>query len=73
MEFHDPYVEEVCLNGTSLRRIELTNTTVERADLVAVLTPHSAYDLDWVADHAQARLRRQERFRAEPAVNVVTL
>ena len=52
MTFHDPYVDEVVLNGSKVRSIQLTTSAVEHADLVAVLTPHTAYDLDWVAEHA---------------------
>ncbi len=64
--FHDPYVEEVALNGSTVRSVQLTTAAVEHADLVAVLTPHSAYDLDWVAEHAKLRVRREERVRARP-------
>jgi UDP-N-acetyl-D-glucosamine dehydrogenase len=52
MEFHDPYVEEVAISGTTLHRTVLTNRAIGRADLVALLTPHAAYDLEWVAEHS---------------------
>ena len=52
MTFHDPYVDEVVLNGSKVRSIQLTTSAVEHADLVAVLTPHTTYDLHWVAEHA---------------------
>jgi UDP-N-acetyl-D-glucosamine dehydrogenase len=51
--FHDPWVENVQLNGSNVRRSALTTQAVAGADLVAVLTPHSSYDLEWVADHAR--------------------
>jgi nucleotide sugar dehydrogenase len=51
--FHDPWVENVQLNGSNVRRSALTTQAVAVADLVAVLTPHSSYDLEWVADHAR--------------------
>jgi UDP-N-acetyl-D-glucosamine dehydrogenase len=73
LEFHDPYVEEVVLNGTALRRSALTNNTVSRADLVAVLTPHSAYDLDWVADHAALVFDARNAFGSSRRSNVVRL
>ena len=47
--FHDPFVEEVTVDGRRLSRTELSARTVGRADLVALLTPHSAYDLEWLA------------------------
>jgi UDP-N-acetyl-D-glucosamine dehydrogenase len=50
--FHDPFVEAVALNGSTVPRTELTQRPVASADCVALLTPHSAYDLEWIADHA---------------------
>jgi UDP-N-acetyl-D-glucosamine dehydrogenase len=73
VEFHDPFVEEVVLNGTSLRRTDLTNVSVARADLVAVLTPHSAYDLDWVAEHARLVFDARNAFGPNRRPNVVRL
>jgi UDP-N-acetyl-D-glucosamine dehydrogenase len=49
LAFHDPFVEEVTVDGRRLPRTELSARTVGRADLVALLTPHSAYDLEWLA------------------------
>jgi UDP-N-acetyl-D-glucosamine dehydrogenase len=49
LAFHDPFVEAVTVNGRRLERTELNDQTVGGADLVALLTPHSAYDLDWLA------------------------
>jgi UDP-N-acetyl-D-glucosamine dehydrogenase len=48
VSFHDPFVDAVMLDGRRLTRTELTARAVAAADLVAVLTPHSAYDLDWL-------------------------
>jgi UDP-N-acetyl-D-glucosamine dehydrogenase len=53
VSFHDPFVAEVGWNGWHLTRRELTTAAVRGADCVALLTPHAAYDLDWVAEHAK--------------------
>jgi UDP-N-acetyl-D-glucosamine dehydrogenase len=50
--FHDPYVDSVAINGSSLTRTELTHRALANADCVAVLTPHSAYDLEWIVQHS---------------------
>jgi UDP-N-acetyl-D-glucosamine dehydrogenase len=50
--FHDPFVQSMTLNGSVLTRSELTTRAVSSADCVALLTPHRAYDLEWIADHA---------------------
>jgi UDP-N-acetyl-D-glucosamine dehydrogenase len=52
LAFHDPFVDAVSVNGRRLERTELTARAVARADLVALLTPHSAYDLEWLGSTA---------------------
>ena len=73
LSFHDPFVEEIPLNGGTMRRTELTTQTVTRADLVAVLTPHSTYDLDWVAEHARLVFDARNAFGPAARSNVVRL
>jgi nucleotide sugar dehydrogenase len=73
VDFHDPYVDELTLNGTTLHRTELTNSAMSRAELVAVLTPHGAYDLDWVAEHARLVFDAKNAFPQTPRLNVVRL
>jgi nucleotide sugar dehydrogenase len=73
VSFHDPYVEEVVLNGMTARRVELSTAAVERADLVAVLTPHRAYDLSWVGDHAGLVFDARNAFGADARKHVVRL
>ncbi len=52
VRFHDPYVEGVTEHGLKLRRSALTPAALRDADLVAVLTPHSSYDLESVVASA---------------------
>ena len=52
VSFHDPFVDAVTMNGSVLPRTELAQRPIATADCVALLTPHSTYDLEWVADHA---------------------
>jgi UDP-N-acetyl-D-glucosamine dehydrogenase len=49
LRFHDPFVDAVTVNGRRMARTELTAGAVSGADVVALLTPHSSYDLDWLA------------------------
>ena len=53
VSFHDPFVAEVSVGGSLLTRPDLTERLVAAADCVALLTPHRAYDLDWLVDHAK--------------------
>jgi UDP-N-acetyl-D-glucosamine dehydrogenase len=50
--FHDPFIEVVEEGDLRVERVELDQAALEAADLVVLLTPHAAYDLDWVAEHA---------------------
>jgi UDP-N-acetyl-D-glucosamine dehydrogenase len=50
--FHDPYVDSLSLNGSMSQRTDLSLRAVAGADCVALLTPHSAYDLEWLGEHA---------------------
>jgi UDP-N-acetyl-D-glucosamine dehydrogenase len=52
LSFHDPFVDAVTLDGKRLARTELTARAVAGADLVALLVPHSGYDLEWLAGTA---------------------
>jgi UDP-N-acetyl-D-glucosamine dehydrogenase len=73
LTYHDPYVEEIALNGGTLQRTDLTNTAVARADLVAVLTAHSTYDLEWVADHAKLVFDTRNAYNGARRANVIRL
>jgi UDP-N-acetyl-D-glucosamine dehydrogenase len=52
VRFHDPFVTEVHEHGLRLKRRALTSAALREAAIVAVLTPHSAYDLDTVLERA---------------------
>ncbi|MGQ0669863.1 MAG: nucleotide sugar dehydrogenase [Actinomycetota bacterium] len=71
--FHDPYVSEIQLNGEIFGRTELTLRTVGGADCVAILTPHRAYDLDWIAKVATLVFDARNAFGASRPRNVVRL
>jgi nucleotide sugar dehydrogenase len=71
--FHDPFVDSISLNGDVLQRTDLTRRAVAGADLVAILTPHSAYDLEWVATHAKLVFDARNAFGDQVRENVVKL
>ena len=73
LAFHDPYIDSIAMNGGTLHRTDLTNTAVARADLVAVLTPHTAYDLEWVADHAKLVFDTRNAYDGGRRDNVIRL
>ncbi len=71
--FHDPFVAEVVVNGTPLRRTEITHRAVGGADCVAILAPHRAYDLEWIAEHASLVFDARNACGPARLANVVRL
>jgi UDP-N-acetyl-D-glucosamine dehydrogenase len=71
--FCDPYVPSLVLDGRLVERVDLSQRSVERADCVAMLTPHSVFDLDWLADHSRLIFDARNAFGASRRDNVVTL
>jgi len=52
VQFHDPFVAELRHDGTTLRSIELTATSVASADCVVITCDHTGVDYDMVLEHA---------------------
>jgi UDP-N-acetyl-D-glucosamine dehydrogenase len=70
--FHDPYVERVPLNGGTLDRANM-DEGVRSADIVVLLTPHSVYDLEALAEQAELIFDARNAYRGERRPNVVPL
>ena len=73
VRFHDPFVGEISVNGGRLYRSDLTTVAIEGTDCVALLTPHRAYDLDWVAEHAPLVFDARNAYGPNRYRNVVRL
>jgi UDP-N-acetyl-D-glucosamine dehydrogenase len=71
--FHDPFVDRVAVNGSVLERTEPSLRSIARADCVALLTPHSAYDLDWIARHAPLVFDARNAYGPDRRPNVIRL
>jgi len=52
VEFHDPFVDEMEIDGEPDRSVELTAERLERADAVVITTDHSDVDYGLVGRHA---------------------
>ncbi|MDQ3974518.1 MAG: nucleotide sugar dehydrogenase, partial [Actinomycetota bacterium] len=46
--FHDPFIERIDEGGLQVDRVALDERAFDGVDCVALLTPHAAYDLEWV-------------------------
>jgi len=73
VSFCDPYIESVPVDGRPVERVDLSQRAVERADCVAMLTPHTVFDLEWLADHARLIFDARNAYGASRRDNVVTL
>ncbi len=52
VEYHDPLVDELEIDGETDRSVELTAERLERADAVVITTDHSDVDYGFVGRHA---------------------
>ena len=66
LSFHDPFVDAIDLDGRRLQRTALTPRAVAGADLVALLTPHSSYDLEWLARSAALLFDARHAIEGDP-------
>ena len=73
LAFHDPFVDAVTVNGSVLPRTEISSRPLATADCVAMLTPHSSYDLDWVAESSTLIFDARDAFRSRTLPNVIRL
>jgi UDP-N-acetyl-D-glucosamine dehydrogenase len=71
--FHDPYVESVVVGGRVLERVDITQRVLSEADAVAILTPHRAFDLEWIAEHAPLVFDARNAFGQDRRSNVIRL
>ncbi|MGH3366996.1 MAG: UDP binding domain-containing protein, partial [Nocardioidaceae bacterium] len=71
--YHDPFVERITERGLRLRRVALTTRALAAADCVAVLTPHTSYDLDRVVRAARLVFDARNAITSADPAKVVTL
>ena len=71
--YHDPYVPVLSTPVGILHRTALTHRAIAGADCVALLTPHSAYDLGWIADTARLVFDARNAYGPDRRPNVERL
>lgn len=52
--YHDPYVDDLGHEGLAQQSVELTVEALKAADCVVIVTDHSCFDWQVIADNAQA-------------------
>lgn len=73
VSFHDPYVADFVAAGISFHSIELTQTALEQADCVVIVTNHADYDWDFITDHAQLIVDSRNAIKGKSKSRVVRL
>lgn len=52
VSYNDPHIPEFQEGNTSHKSVELDEATLKNADCVLIVTDHSAYDFNWIAQHS---------------------
>ncbi len=52
LEYHDPHVPELLLDGAALKSVDPTDDVLAAADLVVIITDHSSVDYERLVEHA---------------------
>ncbi|MGH2805639.1 MAG: nucleotide sugar dehydrogenase [Actinomycetota bacterium] len=71
--YHDPTISAVRVDDHLLYSVPLTRKAIAAADCVAILTPHSTYDLSWIAEHANVIFDSRNAYEDDRRPNVVRL
>ncbi len=53
IRYNDPYVGKLPLDRSGLRSVALTAKRIAQADCCVIISDHSAYDYQWICDHAK--------------------
>ncbi|MBK6709148.1 MAG: nucleotide sugar dehydrogenase [Candidatus Promineifilaceae bacterium] len=73
VSYHDPYVADFVAAGISFHSIELTQTALEQADCVVIVTNHADYDWDFITNHAQLIVDSRNAIKGKSKSRVVRL
>ncbi len=53
VQYHDPFIPIINVDGIRYESVELTAEALEKADVVVLTTNHSAFDVEYIKEHAQ--------------------
>ncbi len=73
VEYSDPYVASLELNGKTLQSVALKPEVLRAADCVVLLTDHSGFDYQMIATHSQVIVDTRNAMKAFPGPNVLRL
>jgi UDP-N-acetyl-D-glucosamine dehydrogenase len=73
VSYCDPFVPEIKLDGLDLESVQLDDEALAAADCVAILTPHSSFDLDRIAARAAFVFDARNAVPARPDADIAKL
>jgi len=53
VQYHDPHIPCLDLDGELLSSVELSVSVLREADCTIIVTDHSTFDWDWIVEHAR--------------------
>jgi UDP-N-acetyl-D-glucosamine dehydrogenase len=65
VDYSDPYVPELELDGNLLHSVELTSEKIAEYDMVAVVTDHSSFDYGMIQQSAQVIFDTRNAYKGE--------
>ena len=73
--YNDPHVLDLRHEGLNIQSIELTQQVIEDADCIVIVTNHTAYDYEWIGEHASVIIDSRNAMKDvhNPAARVVLL
>lgn len=66
VEYHDPYVPALRIDGLRMESVNLDEHVLGGADCVVIATAHSSYDWAWVAAHSRLMVDTRNALKGIP-------
>lgn len=73
IEYHDPFVPAIAINGRQYKSVALTKERLRRADCVIILTDHSQFDYELVFSESKLILDTRNAIKNRGASKLHTL
>jgi UDP-N-acetyl-D-glucosamine dehydrogenase len=73
IDYHDPYVPEIEIDGREFKSVALTAAALHKADCVVVLTDHACFDYEFIFRESRLILDTRNAIRRRGAARLYTL
>ncbi len=73
IDYHDPWVTEIPINGRRFKSVPLTAQALRRANCVVILTDHDCFDYDFIYKHSRLILDARNVIKRRGSKKLYTL